>query len=140
MNISDELLIAQNHSREQALKISEFACSSPAHFKTLMRCFLSNEYKLAQRAAWSVSRAAQKYPELIKPYIKDLVAQLPKKDVHNAVTRNSIRILQQIKIPEELHGDLMNSCFGFVESPSTPVAIKAFSLTTLFNLSKFYLK
>lgn len=109
------------------MKISAFACSSPKHFKELMQCFLSNEYRLAQRAAWSVSRAAQKHPELIKPYIKDLIAQLPRKEVHDAVIRNSVRILQQVEIPEALHGELMNNCFGFIESPSTPAAIKVFS-------------
>ena len=103
-----------------------------------MRCFLSNEYRLAQRAVWSVSWAAQNDPQLIKPYIKDLVAQLSRKDVHDAVIRNSVHILQQVEIPEPLHGELMNSGFRFIESPSTPVAIKAFSLTTVFNLSKFY--
>jgi len=138
MNISKEILKEKNYSKEQALKISEYACSSAGHFKELMQCFLSNEYRLAQRAAWSVSWAAKKKPELIQPYIKDLVAQLPRKDVHDAVIRNSVRIFQQIEIPESLHGELMNNCFGFIESPSTPIAIKAFSLTTLFNLSKFY--
>jgi len=138
MNIREELLKEKIHLREQALKISSYACSSPKHFKKLMQCFLSNEYRLAQRAAWSVSWAARNNSSLIKPYIKDLVAQLPKKDVHDAVIRNSVRILQQIEIPESLHGELMNHCFSFIEFPSTPAAIKAFSLTTLFNLSKFY--
>ena len=138
MNIRDELLKEKYYFKGHALKVSEFACSSPKHFKELMECFLSNEYRIAQRAAWSVSWGAQKHPELVKPYIKDLVAQLPRKDVHDAVIRNSVRILQQIEIPEELHGELMNNCFGFIESPSTPSAIKAFSLTTLFNLSRNY--
>lgn len=138
MNVREELLKQQNHSKEHALKISEYACSSPKHFKELMQCFLSNEYRIAQRAAWSVSWAAQKNSELIQPYIKNLVEQLQSKDVHDAVIRNSVRILQQINIPEHLHGELMNSCFEFIESPLTPVAIKAFSLTTLFNLSKRY--
>ena len=138
MDIREELLKEKNHSKTQALKISNYACSSPKHFKELMGCFLSNEYRLAQRAAWSVSWAAKKTPELIQPYTKDLVAQLPRKDVHDAVIRNSVRILQQIKIPGHLHGELMNSCFEFIESNVTAVAIKAFSLTTLFNLSKFY--
>jgi len=138
MDIRKEILQEKLYTKEQALKISEYACSTPGHFKELMQCFLSNEYRLAQRAAWSVSRAAQANPHLLQPYIKDLVAQLPRKDVHDAVIRNSVRILQQIEIPESLHGDLMNSCFSFIESNSTPVAIKVFSLTTLFNLSKFY--
>ena len=49
-----------------------------------MQCFLSKEYRLAQRAAWSVSWSAKKNPELIKAYMKELVAQLLRKDVHDA--------------------------------------------------------
>ena len=86
------------------------------------------------RHAWSVSWAARKKPELIKPYIKDLVAQLNRTDVHNAVIRNSVRVLEEIEIPESMHGDVMNACFGFIEKPSVPLAIKVFSLATLFNL------
>jgi len=81
---------------------------------------------------------ARQKPALIKPYIKDLVAQLSRTDVHNAVIRNSVRILEAIEIPEKLHGDVMNACFGFIEKASTPAAIKAFSLTTLSNLSNYY--
>ena len=138
MDLGKEILKEKVYSKQQALKISKYACSGPDRFAELMQCFLSNEYRLAQRAAWSVSWAAKQKPDLIEPYIKDLVAQLPRKDVHDAVIRNSVRILQQIKIPESLHGELMNHCFGFIESNSTPVAIKAFSLTTLFDLSKSY--
>lgn len=138
MNIREELLKEKNHSKQQALKVSEYACSSAKNFKALMQCFLSNEYRLAQRTAWSVSWAAQKNPDIIQPYIKDLIQQLARKDVHDAVIRNSIRIFQKIEIPKEFHADLMNYCFAFIESNITPVAIKAFSLTTLFNLSKIY--
>ncbi|MEP6464786.1 MAG: hypothetical protein ABJB05_00710 [Parafilimonas sp.] len=138
MNIREELLKEKNHSKTHALKISVFACSSPKYFKELMNCFLSTDYRLAQRAAWSVSWATKNNTDLIYPYIKNLIEQLPRKDVHNAVKRNSVRILQQIKIPENLHGELMNNCFNFIETPSTPIAIKAFSLTILFNLSNFY--
>lgn len=138
MNIYEELLKEKNHSKQQAIKISEYAISSSKHFKELMQCFLSNEYRVAQRAAWSVSWAVQKNAAIIDPYIKDLIAQLPRKDVHDAVIRNSVRILQKIKIPEKFHADIMNYCFTFIESNTTPVAIKAFSLTTLSNLSNIY--
>ena len=138
MNIREALLKDKIHTKEQALIVTDYACASRKNFRELMHCFLSNEYRLAQRAAWSVSWAAQEHPYLITPYIKDLIQQLPRKDVHDAVTRNSVRILQKIDIPEDLHGKLMDSCFNFIESNETPVAIKAFSLTTLFNLSKIY--
>ncbi len=136
MNIRAELL--KEHSKEQARRISNYACTSKESFEELMQCFLDKEYKVAQRAAWSVSIAAQQKPEIINPYIPTLVAQLQNKQAHDAVIRNSVRILQQIEIPETLHGEVMNTCFQLIEKPSTPAAIKAFSLTTLFNLSKLY--
>ena len=136
MKLREEIL--KEHSKLHALKIADYACSSPARFTELMRCFLDDEYRLAQRAAWSVSWAARKKPEMIRPHIKDLVAVLRKDNVHDAVKRNAVRVLQEIEIPESFHGEVMNACFQFLENPATPVAIKAFSLTTLFNLSKSY--
>ena len=132
-----EELIAE-HSKPQAMKIANYACLSEKNFKELMQCFLDKDNRIAQRAAWSVSWAARKKPQMIAPFIKILVAQLNRKDVHPAIIRNSVRVLEAADIPEYLHADVMNACFQFIETPATPVAIKAFSLTTLFNLSKFY--
>ncbi len=136
MIIRDEIL--KEHSRTQALKIASYACASKKNFRELMKCFMSDEYRVAQRAAWSVGWAARKNPEMIVPYIKDLVSQIQRTDVHPAVLRNSVRILELIEIPEIFHGQVMNACFQFIETPSTPIAVKAFSLTTLYNLSKYY--
>ena len=136
MNIREEIL--KEHNKTHALKIAAYACTSKKNFKELMQCFMADNYRLAQRAGWSLSWAARKKPEMIMPYIKDLVAQMQRTDVHNAVVRNSVRILEMVDIPEIFHGEVMNACFGFIETPSTPIAVKAFSLTTLFNLSKKY--
>jgi hypothetical protein len=136
MNIREELL--KEHSKEQATKIADYACASKRNFKQLMECFFDKEYRVAQRAAWSVSIATSKNLGMIQPYIKTIVHQLQNENVHDAVRRNSARILQHVAIPEALHGEVMNACFHFIETPSTPVAIKVFSLTTLFNLSETY--
>ena len=138
MNIREEILKEKVYSKQLATAISEYACSSTENFEELIKCFLDKEYRVAQRAAWSLSWATRKRPELIHPHISKLVEQLGRKDVHNAVIRNSVRILETIDIPEQFHGEVLNRCFEFIESPSTPVAIKAFSLTTLFNLSVLY--
>jgi len=138
MNIREELLKQQIHSKEHALSITEFAVLSDGNFKDLMDCFMSMDIRVAQRAAWSVSWAAQKKPEIVGLYIGNLVDQLKRTDIHNAVIRNSLRILENQVIPEEFHGEVMDACFGFIQKRDTPVAIKAFSLTVLFNLSKIY--
>ena len=136
MSLREEIL--KEHSKSQALKIASYACESRKNFKELIKCFLDDECRLAQRAAWSVGWAARQKPQMIHPHIKDLVSVLYKKNVHHAVIRNSVRVLQEIEIPEKFHGKVMEACFQFLEKPSTPVAIKVFSLTTLFNLSKYY--
>jgi hypothetical protein len=138
MNIREELLKQQIHFKKHALSITEFAVSSDENFKELMDCFLSKDIRVAQRAAWSVSWASQKKPEIVKPYIGVLVDQLKRTDIHNAVIRNSLRILEDLIIPEEFHGEVLNACFNFIQKRDTPIAIKAFSLTVLFNLSKIY--
>lgn len=136
MNLREEIL--REHSKAQALFIAGQACASKKNFTQLMKCFLSDDYRLAQRAAWSVSWAARQKPERVRPHIKTLVAVLRKKGVHPAVVRNAVRVLQDIDIPKRFQGEVMNACFRFLEGPETPVAVKAFSLTTLFNLSKIY--
>ena len=138
MNIRDALLKEEIHTKVQALAIAHHSCASDTNFNELMACFLSNDHRVAQRAARSVSWTSKEKPEMVLPYIGVLVQQMQRKDVHPAIVRNSLRILEKISIPEAFHGEVMDTCFSFVESPQTPIAIKAFALTTLFNLSKIY--
>ena len=136
MNIREAIL--EEHSKANATRIAKYACSSPKRFKELMDCYLDPEYRIAQRAAWSVSWAARTKPAMIERYIGVLVAALPKTNVHPAVIRNAVGVLEIVDIPEMYHADVMNACFGFIEKIQTPAGIKAYSLTILFNLSKTY--
>lgn len=138
MNIRQELLKFQTHPKQQALHIAEFAAISDENFKELMGCFLGENVILTQRAAWSITLAASKNKAVIRPYIGSLVAQLTRTEVHDAVIRNSMRILEELIIPEEFHGEVLNTCFEFIQKRNTPIAIKAFSLNVLFNLSNSY--
>jgi hypothetical protein len=138
MNIKHALLEDKAQSRAKAILVAEYACTSKANFKQLMQCFLANNYRLSQRAAWAVCWAAKRNSLMIEPYLPQLVAQLTNSQVHAAVIRNSVRVLEDMTIPENLHGDLMNACFALVEAHDTPAAIKAFALTNLYNLTKFY--
>src|SRR5690606_17036670 len=110
MNIRDELLKQQIHFKKHAIAISEYAVASDENFKELIDCFLSDDIRVGQRAAWSISWAAQKRPEIVQPYIGILISQLTRTDVHNAVIRNSLRILEDLSIPEEFHGQVMDAC------------------------------
>ena len=63
---------------------------------------------------------------------------LKKSGLQDAVKRNSIRFMQQIELPEKHHGEIMDMCFNYLESPKESLAVKVFSMSVLGNLTKYY--
>jgi hypothetical protein len=136
VNIKDALL--EEHSKRQRDKIVKHIGENKDRFAELMHLFFKGEYRITQRAAWSVSYCVKAHPELIKPYFSKLLNNLAKKGLHGSVIRNTVRLLQHVEVPKRYQGKLMNICFNFIQSHNAEVAIKAFSLTVLHNLSKHY--
>lgn len=136
MNLREEIL--KEHSKAQCDKIVAWVGSSQKKFEELFHLFLTGEYRVNQRAAWPVSYCVIAHPAFIKKNFDKLLENLKKPDLHNSIKRNSIRLLQHVDIPETYQGEIMEICFKYVESPTEAVAIKAFSLTVLENLSKKY--
>jgi hypothetical protein len=136
MNIKEMLLAEQ--SKKQCDKIVKYIGDDQKRFAELMELFFTGEYRVTQRAAWPMSNCVQKYPALIKPYFNRLINNLNKKGLHDAIPRNTVRLLQVVDIPKRYHGKVMSICFDYIQSNETAIAIKAFSLTILENLSKQY--
>ena len=132
-----EMLLAE-HSKAQCLRVVKWIGNDQSRFAELVKIFLSDEQLLIQRAAWPLSYSVQAHPALIKPHYGKLIRNLRQPGLLDAVKRNTIRIFQEIDAPERFHGELMNTCFGFIESMTEKPAIKAFALTVLFNLSEQY--
>lgn len=132
-----ETILAE-HSKAQTEKIVKWIGSNQQRFDELFRLFLNDEYRVTQRAGWPLSYCVEKHPQLIQKHFTKLIKNLRKPNLHNAVKRNTIRILQNIPIPEKLHGEVMDLCFAYIIDPKENVAVKAFSLTVLLNLSRRY--
>jgi len=131
-------LLQEEHSKKQCDRIVKFIGSDKKRFAGLMRLFFKGEYRVTQRAAWPMSYCVRAHPALIQPYFKPLLDNLAKNELHVAVIRNTLRLLQDVTIPHRYHGRLMSVCFDFLQSPGTPIAVKAFSLTVLGGLSEYY--
>lgn len=136
MNL-EEILINE-HSKTTCDKIVHWVGNNQHRFDQLFSLFIGNDPLLAQRASWPLGYAAVANPCLIDKHFKELLENVKKKGVHNAIKRNTVRILQDICIPEDFQGDVMNLCFDYLMSPEEKPAIKAFSLTVLQNLSVQY--
>lgn len=134
MNIRQQLLA--EHSKANANKIANYIGESKQKLAEIMKCFFSNQYRVSQRSAMVVSEIFDRNPELIEPYKKKIILQLKKEDLEVAVKRNSIRILQFQEIPEELTATLFDYCLNFLTNAKEPIAVKAFSMTVLYNSCK----
>ena len=130
--------LAAEHSKKQCDRIAKYIGDDKERFAELIQVFFKGEYRITQRAAWPLSYCVRLHPELIRPYFKPLLDNLSRKDIHVAVIRNTLRLLQDTPIPKKYHGRVMSLCFDLIQAHDTPIAVKAFSLTVLQNLSKEY--
>ncbi len=130
--------ILKEHSKAQCTKIVKWVGASQQRFDELFGLFLNDEYRVVQRAAWPVGYCVIAHPAFISKHWKGLITNLKKPGLHDSVKRNSIRLLQDLEIPVKYHGEIMDTCFKFLEAPAEALAIKVFSMSVLGNLAKPY--
>jgi hypothetical protein len=133
MNIKEELL--KEHSKAQTHKIANYIGDDKNKLKELMDLFLGKEQLLNQRSAWVVSVVFEKQPHLISPFLNKIIKNMHR-NVHDAVKRNTLRILQYVSIPESLQGEVCQICFPLLQSHDTAIAIKVFAMTVIKNICK----
>lgn len=125
------------HSRVIRDEIVTYVGKSVVKMKALMSYFFHDEWRYNQRAAWPVLHISLKEPQLIKPYLDQLVSNLDEPK-HDAVVRNSIRIFEDIPIPESVEGKLLDKCFEYLLDQKQAIAIRCFSMSVLGKLVTKY--
>lgn len=133
-----EAQILHEHSRANCDTIVNWIGSSQKKFDQLFRLFLHGESLVTQRAAWPVSYAVRNHPHFIHNHFSSLLDNLSRPGIHNAIRRNTMRLLQDITIPEQYQGQVMDISFNYIIDPKEKVAVKAFSLTVLGNMLQQY--
>ncbi|HTH51299.1 MAG TPA: hypothetical protein VL501_05170 [Pyrinomonadaceae bacterium] len=134
MDLRDAILA--EHSKEQAKKIVEWVGADEDRFAELMRLFLTDVYRVTQRAGWPLGDAVKLRPHLIQPYFPQLLKQVERDDVHIAVKRNVVRLLQFVEIPTRYEGRIFDVCYRLLDDPKEPVAVRVFSMTVAARIEK----
>jgi hypothetical protein len=134
MELKKEIL--KEHTKKQTTKIVDYVGDNPTRFKALIQLFLAGPYRVTQRAAWPLSYCAENHPGLIRPYLNILLDHLKKPGLHDAVKRNTIRLLQFVEIPKRLHGKTAAICFQYLQDKKEPIAIRVFSMTVLSEIAQ----
>lgn len=123
------------YSKNDIQAIVTYVGDNQQLFDELVNILVWGEERQAYIAAWVFGHSGEKYPKLLNAHLKTIITHL-KNDVADGVKRAIVRVLQWIEIPEELQGELVNTCFELLENPKTAIAIKVFSMTILYNISK----
>ncbi|SMC88796.1 hypothetical protein [Moheibacter sediminis] len=138
MNIFHQL--EKEHSKENSLSIVSYIGNDAERFHELMDCFFAEtkDYRVPQRAAYTLSLTFDRRPNLILPYREKLIQNLENPQLKSSLKRNILRVLQFTEIKEEWMGSLYDNCFEFLENPKEEIAIRAFAMVVLYNISNTF--
>ncbi|MGZ4040901.1 MAG: hypothetical protein ACXVNR_10080, partial [Bacteroidia bacterium] len=64
--------------------------------------------------------------------------RMQQKNIHNAIRRNSLRILENADIPEKYCGMLFELSNSYLHNLKEPIAVRVFSLSVMHNIAKFF--
>lgn len=123
-------------SMKEAEWVAVSAIENPAIFSKLIEYSFSQDKKLAFRASWTLTKVCDKFPDLIYPYMPEIIESLDKIDNESA-QRSFLRIIslsELDKVSDKHHGILAEHCFSALKSGFSAIAIKAYSMEILYNL------
>jgi len=136
MNFKDQLLAEL--SKRNTDYIASVIDREEKLFKEMMDLVFANEEYISGRACWVIETLWLKYPEMINPYINDIIDFLPKSKYDNQ-KRHLSKILstRNLKELDEVRlGVLIDRCFTWLEDPVYPTAVKMHSMQIIYNYVK----
>jgi len=107
------------------------------HFGELIRIILHEKDPLPMRASWVVEGITAQYPDMILPYMKDLIRKL-RHFTHPGTLRNILKIFSRMDIDKKYHGQLADICFDWIAEEKKPVAVKVYAMQILARLIRIY--
>jgi len=132
-----ETILRQFHDKVTAQNIADTLANNPDRIPELMDCFLHEEMRICQRASWPLGMLGKSHPELLYPYIDDMLKAI-ENPVHNAVVRNTLRTFQFMDFPEEIEGKIFDISLHYLMDMESAVAFKVFGMTVCYNISMKY--
>ena len=131
-----QAMVVRIMGMKEAEWVATSAVENPALFKKLLEYSFSDDSKLAFHSSWTLSKACEKYPEMIYPFLPQIIDRLDNLE-YESVQRSILRILSFSdfsKINEKYHGILADYSFGILRSGFSSIANKAYSMEILYKL------
>jgi hypothetical protein len=127
-------ILSQGHSKILCYKVVDYVGVNRARFKALVQVYLNGPYRITQRAAWPLAIVAENHPSMLIPYLNQLINFASREENHDAVKRNTMRMLQFVEIPKRYHGKVLDLSFKFLVNKKVAVAVRVFSMSVIEKL------
>jgi hypothetical protein len=127
-------------SSKEADWLATSTAENPAIFRKLTEYSFSSDKKLAFHSSWILSKACEKNPDLISSVSHNIIESL--KNIDNESVRRSflkiITLTDLRKIDAKNQGLLADFCFSALNSGFASIAVKAYSMDIIYNLTTVY--
>ena len=130
--------IPERYSQIEIQPIINWIEGSEEHFAELMEVFFDGNTRKNQYAAGIMIHCIDRWDYLLIPHVEKLILNLQNPNLHDAIKRNTVRVLQDVEIPEKLHGLMVDIAFNYLQNPTEAIAIKVFSMTILYKITQKY--
>ncbi len=135
LNLKDELLPDIREFKAPALAQKIINNNQIAELVSLA---FEKDHLLSSRAMWVLGHCSDLDYDCTKPYHVKLVNNLKQNSLHNGVIRNTLRLFQKHPVPKKTESFILDKCFEYIKNPSEAIAVRAFAITVVFNITKPY--
>ncbi len=137
MDLKNEIL--KEHSKSNTIRVAQLIANDTDKFSELMEAYFDKgNMDLARKAAWIVRQCVTQNPDLIFPYLQQVIEYLLQNELHDAIKRNGLAIIDIQNIPENLLGMVTDLCFRILNNGGERIASKAFAMSILFKIGRNY--
>ena len=109
--------------------------ANPTGFGVLVKTALYNPSPKSWRAAYVVDLIHDDHPELLQPYLNEMILQL-KKEQNNGKKRHFLKLISRNKPDEAFHGFLFDYCLTVFTSAKEAIAVRVNAMQILYNISE----
>jgi hypothetical protein len=127
--------LRRDFSKLHTMKLANEIGEDQERFDELISIMLGSDQLISPRAAWVASHCSDMHPWLVQKHLKSMIQNI-QNPVHNAVKRNTLRMIRHMEIPENMMGLTADVCFKFLDSAKEPIAVKVFAMDVLFGIIK----
>ncbi|MBS1637987.1 MAG: hypothetical protein JST26_18890 [Bacteroidetes bacterium] len=106
---------------------------------TVFNLVFHPDEKINNRASWILGHICDLDLSVMKNRDRKILGLLKSEEgLKGGRTRNILRIYNTRTVPESCSSDVLDTCYRFLKDPSYAIAIRAFSITVIYNISKPY--